>query len=422
VLTEVLPLPTTDLLQGITEVFSAEQEYLRPALIQCYLQATRTFDRSETEYSWLVEYNAPIEKLEIQLVDGSWLELQKARGEHELMMGGAPRWLGQDNSALIAGLDLVEMATERRVDNWQFTYYSPELAGFQHTTHFFLHPASSGWIPIHPLHVRDDGFLNFWYEGQTRVRARRPQNVRYLTRLQVRLNDDQQATATLVQPWTSLDEIGLWFDTPRLEYEPNLNYGQMLEDLGVYNGQTTTELAAYLSLATRSASSTLFTTSASTLLASDYHDLLVQNYSQYAYVRERLTYDVDTASAWRTKYASPELGCVYVNGVKVDHTFLDPVAGLISVNQRTDNRNDLVEAHWRIKLWTDTGSGIILTNNFPLTVEQLRALFISRVRVDSTPVNNVQRTAYKKNSPSFRWRSVVDEQQPEIVRGISVFG
>lgn len=415
------PSVTGSTLQALGECFTAEFEFLKPALISNYLTVTRTFDVSDIEYVWVVEYDRPIHKLEVLLSDSSWVEISPALGFHDLFQAHEWKWLGNGYSAMIVGLDVFETAVSGRVDSWQFLASDTEDTGSQSSVHFYQHPTSKNWIPIHPTQLRTDGFTGFWSESTSRARFRIPAKAAVLRTLQVRLNNELQTTATLAQPWTSLDERGLWLNTQRIDRESNADFGERLFILSRVQGQTRRALQSTIGTHLSSTDRVTFTTSASTLsLGAEYSGRYqIHNYMQYVYVTETLTPDVDTTTRWKSRYASPELGCLFWNGQKVDHTLVSVSGSLVTVDKTVDNRNDVVVARWRLKLWDATTSAINLTQNFPLGVEELTVVKTQGVTVEPNPSDFVSRRSFKRTSPIYRWSST--PLTPETNTGLAIF-
>lgn len=414
-------IPTQGLLQAITEVFTSEMEYLRPALIQLYLITTRTFDTSEVEYVWVVDNDQPIETLEVLLSSDTWHTIERAGGDHDLFWGADWKWLGVKNSALIAGFDLVGTSTEARVDSWQFSYYDPTTSGISTSIQYFLHPQSHTWIPIHPTQFRaEDGFTGYWSETSTQMRARAAQYAGLKRNLQVRINGQRQVTATLAQPWTSLDERGLWLNMARRESESNTTYENRLANLARVQGQTRRKLELTLGCQLGSVSNTVFTTSASSVYVVDNSGrYVVQNYNQYVYVLERMVPDVGTTNYWKSSYASPELGAMFLNGVKLDHSQISASGSLWSVDKTVNNKTDVLYAQWRIKLWEQAGSYLNLTENFPLNVEELMVSTALKVEVEANPSDEASRRSFRRTSPTYRWSSAPADQ--DYAAGLAQF-
>lgn len=417
------PVISGSLFQALGEVFTSEVEYLRPALANTFLTLSRTYDLSEVEYVWVVDHDRPVHKVEVKLSDGSWSTVLPALGQHDAFQTTGWKWLGSENSALLIGLDVFECPASGRVDSWQFLAVDPDNTGFQSSVVYYEHPWSKNWMPMHPTLYRvEDGFLGLWSARSSRTRLRIPSKARDLPTLQVRLNGDTTAIATLAQPWTSLDERGLWTAMERHERETNSTYGERLFMLSRVQGQTQRNLTGVLGAQLGTATRSTFTTSSSSLVlgASNAGRYQVHNYQQYVYVVEKMLPDVSSTTMWKSRYASPSLGCLYLNGTKVDHTLVSVSGSLVSVDKTVDNRLDVLEAHWRLQLWADTASGIVLTNNFPLNVEELTVVKAAQVQVDGSPSQASLRRSFLRTSPIYRWASTV--RNGEQSSGMATFG
>jgi len=415
-----LPAVSGSTLQAITEVFTGEIEYLKPALINLSLLLSRTYDVSEIEFVWVVNHDQPIQQLEIQLSSGQWVEISPALGMHDLLQAESWKWLGSDNSAVISGLDVFEYQTNSRVDSWQFV--GVDLASSMATTsiQYFEHPSSRQWIPVHPLQIRQtDGFLGF-YSTQSRTRFRIPYLSAALSGLRVRVNGQVETTATPSQPWTSLDERGLWMNADRIWLETNQDFAERLFILSRVQGQTTRSLQSTLSAQLGTATRQTFSTAASSLVydptSTGYQ---VHNYGQYVYVTEVMVPDVTSTTIWKSRYQSPELGCMFLNGQKLDHSQVSASGSLWSVDKTANNKNDVLIARWRIQLWGATSSGLNLTQNFPGGVEELTVINSAKVQVLTNPSTTTSRRSFIRTSPVYRWSNT--PLPTEALAGLAVF-
>lgn len=399
------PASSSMVAQAVFEPLASEGQYAQANLLSLHKRMTLA-DASDTERAWLVSHSEPVHKLEVQLEDDSWTEISVASGTMELLNGCTWTWLPIEYSALITGLGIQEQWSEKRVADEHWHFVSNQGLWDPTFCTFVQHPSSLSWFPLHASQVRSDGFLNVWADQASAVRLRTycSTSASALTSVRVRVNDDIVTTATQVDMWNSVDELGLRIGVARREHENNATYLESLLQWSWFSSGTMTGVRDGLCSFLRAGHVSQLTalTSSYTLPSSGSTGYTVLGLPQYAYVQEVLAPDPDNTSVWRTKFAAPTLGQIHFRTRGVEHTVTDAQDGTLTLDSLVDNRYDTPVGNWRLKLWTDTASGFTLTNNVPQAGQVLTVFAAQHVRVAAAS-DATRRASFKRTSPTYRW-------------------
>lgn len=413
ILTQYATPSTGNVLQGLFEPFAAEFEILKANLDSLWVTTSHMFDMSDAEWAWIVQHSTDIEQLEVKLSDGSWRSVTKAGGMNDLLHATDWSWLPGGYSALLYGLDLQETLTENRVDDWLFVgrpqLWRPEGALW------IEHPVTRRWFPLHPSTVRSDGYINFWYDGNVRVRSHFTALASSLTSVQVRVNGQVETMATRVDLWNSLDEMGLLTGVSRLPGEMNTDYAEALLQYQWFASNTQQGMRNGLSAMLRTGVLGSFSPSVSSYtFPATGTGVTVRGLQQYQYVSETLPYEDGSTNLWRTRFAAPDRGQVYLNTLPVPYTMLSAASGILQLDTSVNNRTDKPRAKWQLRMWETTNTNIVLTSNYPSTANDIVLLVSRSVRVED-PSDFTKRKSFKKTSPIYKWQAWGEEENPDTL-------
>lgn len=413
---------TTSLLQSLVENVVFEESRSSPSLLSVLLSKSLFFDTADPEYAWVVESFDQVDTLQVKLTDSTYANVQEALGPLDLFWGANWKWLQDGTSVLIYGLDLQPQDSENRgTNNWQFISASATYTSG--CPIFYEHPFSRHWIPIHPTNIRSDGLLRVNYTDTLRLRTRFSGAGRDLDSFTVRINGEDKI-ARRVNLWNSLDEKGMWSGLERRDGESNEDYSKyILWSNWFSRNQTKESLQNYLSVYLRTALvNSISVGSTGFSIPSDAEGYSIKDMKQYRYVLENpLNRSTDDNSNFRTRIASGDLGCFYLNTRET--SFTQGGSSLIIPDAFIDNYVDYGFINWRVRYWSEQASAVVFTTNFFNQGDDLTVLFPRKVRVVD-PDEAALKRSFNRTSPVYRWRSIVDEEainELNKIAGLAVF-
>lgn len=414
-LTSHTPSTTGSVLQGFFEAITLEKQKAFLGLTSNFLIASRHMDTAEPSWVWLVDYDVPIEHLEVS-VSGMWVEIPQSLGLNDLFTRGEWSWFGRGRQAVLFGFDLQQTTTQRRVDNWQFlssasTWSSGEVL-------YFEHPNSRSWIPIHPLSLRGDGLLYFTHTTTGWVRTHYTPAVSALSTVRVRINQEVEYDARRVDVWNSVDNRALVQGITRRDLELNGPLAQSVLVVNWFGGQTMEGMRDAISGHLRQGTLGTYTAQGTLTFPASSTGYSIRDFPQYSYVSEVMVAEPNNYTEFHTRYSTPDLGCVFLNQRKVDHSTLTS-SGTLTLDTVYDNKLARPVAFWRVNNWTSTASSVTFTSNVPSTTPDVTVYFARRVRVNS-PGGFTMRKSFLRRSPSYRWNSSQDVFE-NGVRGLANF-
>lgn len=406
-----------NILQIIFENCVFEMEKMRPTLTSLFLSRGNYFDTSDPEFAWTFEQTTPLDTLKAQLTDYTYVNITKADGDLDFFMSGDWRWAQNNNNIFIYGIGLQPQDSEDRdTDNWQFIsslelYTSGSIL-------FMEHPYTRHWIPVHPTQVREDGLLDINFDHPIRLRTGLStawEDLDYCTVLA----DGVVKYARRIPLWNSLDEKGLWSGLERRDNESNLQFAPFILWSNWFStGQTKLDIQNYLSNYLRT--STLISVDredSSFSVPSDAVSYTIMGEKQYRFFTEDpLNPDPDNSIYFRSKVASGELGCLYINGRETSYSL--PGSSKILPERFIDSNYDYGYIRWRETFWTESGSTVVFSPNFTTQGPELQILFAKKVRVDD-PDDITLKRSFNRTSPTFRWRSLISFEDLREINSVS---
>lgn len=411
-LTDVSPTKR-DSLDRILEVFVNENEYLNLVLTHLHLNRSLFYDLAEPEYVWISESQDKVEKIEVQLSDGSWETITEADSALDLFYSSNWRWKQENNVVFLYGFGIQAQTATTKSSGWQFL--DNLYLWTDYSILYIEHPETKNWFPVHPSKIRSDGFLGFHYDGNLRLRGNLTSASSGLEIVQLRINGVEQLAQKL-NIYNSVDEKANWFGLTRRHAETNQSLGDstlLVAWFGDYtkNGVRNALAATLRTGTTQSvpASSVGFT------LPADATGYSVKNVNRFNYVLEnRLEWNTSPGK-FRTRIADSDLSAGFLQNRKASYTV--DASGYLNFTHVV-NRNDLVSIMWKVEYWTESGSSILFTDNMPDEVPHLLVYFPKKVEVNN-PSLATKKLSFERTSPTKKWSSVAVEE-PNI-KGISVF-
>lgn len=415
-----------NILQRFFEVFVNEKEYLFPALTSTSFSRQFFFDISEPQFGWVLESQTPAIEIAVNTSSGSAV-ITRANSDLDLFYSGQWRWKQENTCILIYGLDIQDLVDTKDSNNWHFvdgnnltipTTSIISIGADRFNSMLYMeHPVTKNWSPLHPGKLRVDAFTGFNYDGTIRFRSNSSREARILEEVLVYV-DGKSVLARRVQLFNSVDEKGLYFNLSRRYGETNEEFAETLIRAAWFRGQTYRKLRSSLSAALRVGELTTVSASASSFsIPASATGYQVRNIDPWIYTTEQLNNPVSgSTTLFRTIFASGDISCGYVRQLKTDFT---SSSGIITFDTYIDNTIDRPTIDWKIPFFTETGSTVLITENFPHEVPDLILFLPSKVDV-IRPSTQILRKSFNKTSPCFKWRRFSVENQ-EIITGLANF-
>lgn len=404
---------TGSLFQKLFETFVNEKEYLLPALLTATLSRQLYFDISNPTYAWIVENSTRATKVEVYVASGSGAvlhEITPADSDLSLFYGAEWKWKQQDNIILLTGMDLHPLASTVS-GGWVFI---DDLEWAASGACFFVeHPYTKNWSPLHISKVREDGLSGYYFSDNIRFRAYSSKIAQDLDTFSVRI-DGELKTARRVQLQNSVDEKALFVGLKRRAEETNATLGNTILNVSWFRGQNERKFKAGISAALRqgelqtiSASASAFTFPASTV------DFVVRDIEKTIYSTETL-YAQASGNGYYTRIEDPSYGTAFVRDLETTFT---SASGIIEFDTYINNVIDRPVIDWKLPYYTQSGSTVTITDNYPHEAQDFVVFFTKKVDI-------VQMDTYAKKkaysiSPTRKWRHFVNYE--EIPKGLGQF-
>lgn len=411
---------TGDGFQKLFEIFTSELEPVFRVQDTVFSQGIKSFNLADPVFGWAVHTEEDIDTIRLKMVDGSYRLVKRAVGEYDFFYSGEWKWLPFGDSVYLTGLDLLE-STTTVVSGWH--YVSDEVLWDPTSPIFLEHPVSKTWIMLSPEEVSASGFLNFFSavpSGSCRIRFRSTLAASALSDIKVEINGEEQL-AYRINFWNSLDEHGLLNDNARRDGEANIDYANSHLYNSWFRGQNRRGFRAYLSAMLRTASYDVYssTTSSITYPASATGFMLKGDIDPFLYVTENLLAEPNDTTSYLTRFDSPSRGTGFLNNVLVNVNTVSGNAFTPSVD--SSNRFDQYQVHWKLDIWSDTGSSISLNNVLQrVLTDDIEVLFCHDVDVPNTQTP-ILKKSFNRSYPLKRWRTQVLDNSDTKVGTLSTF-
>lgn len=402
--------------QKYLESFTAELSRIKHSVNSLKAHLSGVGDVSDLSFVWVVTHTEQIKRIEVKLSDGSWKEIQRFDSFSAAAYHEDWSWIEENRQAVIFNLDLRELSSVTRSGSgdWQFIEEEPiEDSGLI----LYEHPESKTWIPIHPLTVREDGWLGFYNSSESRVRIHYESKLATGNKPLLRINGAEEVYPERTSIWNSVDEAGLEANLYRRDGETNRSLQDAYLSYYWFTDQTfkgvQRAVASQLrltELSTVSKAATSFTLPASST------GFAIRNYGPFTYVTERLHSNPAFHRFFLTKYTDISFASFIYDNF--------PVLGTISstgilLDTKVDWERGVATMRAKLPLYTQVGSSVIFSDNVNDQGADYTVLNTFGVRVSAADANQI-RKSFLKTKSVFKWQSREPTKELKSV-GLAVF-
>lgn len=389
------------LLQRFFDAFSMEKEALLIPLINTFLSRSTSYDVTEPEFAWIVETSdlKKVNSVQIYDYEGNLVDVTKANNIYDFFYSSNWRWISDNDFVLVYGLQIREQFTRPKYLDWQFIECTEHWTSG--STLWFEQPNTKNWIPVHGTKPRADGFVNFYYENNSRVRY--INNTVALSSgfssIQCFVNGEPR-TLRRINLSNTVDAKAYLMGISRRADETNNSLSEIINSVYWFGGQNKKSVRANIASNLRSFNlRTVSRTSSSIDLTSGNTGACLRNVSPVRYITE--TEPIRFGNAILSKYADGVSVTAFVNGVQTNVTKVG--SGLLSFDSNL-TAQDAIEVSWKLINWTQNSSSIVFTDNWKKLGEDLILHESFKVSVNEPSISTLKK-AFAKSFPGFRWKT-----------------